>query len=302
MNILIAGGSGLIGQSLIDVLQHSHQLTFIGRNTHHLLKLFKHLGPCHDWHGLDDIQSSPDLIINLCGLNIGDAAWTPKIKQELIDSRVKTSEKLIQWAIKQQIKPRMMCANAVGIYGLQNNGDEAVFTEDSPIKTKNPTDFLNEIGVRWEEALRPAMEYGMPVVTTRFGVVLKKNQGILKKLNLSFYLGLGSIIGDGTQMFSWVHHKDMVRAIIFLIEHPDLTGPFNITSPHPVTQKTFAKALANSMHRPLLLTLPAVVVKLMFGEMGECLLLRGQKVIPKRLLDAGFVFDYPTIEQALSSI
>ncbi len=302
MNILIAGGSGLIGQSLIDVLQHSHQLTFIGRNTHHLLKLFKHLGPCHDWHGLDDIQSSPDLIINLCGLNIGDAAWTPKIKQELIDSRVKTSEKLIQWAIKQQIKPRMMCANAVGIYGLQNNGDEAVFTEDSPIKTKNPTDFLNEIGVRWEEALRPAMEYGMPVVTTRFGVVLKKNQGILKKLNLSFYLGLGSIIGDGTQMFSWVHHKDMVRALIFLIEHPDLTGPFNITSPHPVTQKTFAKALANSMHRPLLLTLPAVVVKLMFGEMGECLLLRGQKVIPKRLLDAGFVFDYPTIEQALSSI
>jgi len=302
MNILIAGGSGLIGQSLIDVLQHSHQLTFIGRNTHHLLKLFKHLGPCHDWHGLDDIQSRPDLIINLCGLNIGDAAWTPKIKQELIDSRVKTSEKLIQWAIKQQIKPRMMCANAVGIYGLQNNGDEAVFTEDSPIKTKNPTDFLNEIGVRWEEALRPAMEYGMPVVTTRFGVVLKKNQGILKKLNLSFYLGLGSIIGDGTQMFSWVHHKDMVRALMFLIEHPDLTGPFNITSPHPVTQKTFAKALANSMHRPLLLTLPAVVVKLIFGEMGECLLLRGQKVIPKRLLDAGFVFDYPTIEQALSSI
>jgi uncharacterized protein (TIGR01777 family) len=201
--------------------------------------------------------------------------------------------------IKQQAKPHFICANAVGIYGNQDNGDDTVLDEESPIDVEHPRDFMSEIGVRWQQALQPAIDYGLKVTTTRFGVVIGKGEGILKKLTPSFYMGLGSILGDGNQMMSWVHIDDVVGAILFLLNHPDLTGPFNLTSPHPVTQAEFAKVLATTMHRPLLLKMPAFMVRVLFGEMGDCLLLKGQRVVPNRLIKLGYEFQYPNLVDAL---
>lgn len=300
MNILIAGASGFVGHELIHALKPNHQITALGRNKVRLLREFSADVTCCTWDELSNLNAGDyDAVINLCGYNIADSRWSDKVKKQLIDSRVNTSQALIQWIIKHQAKPHFLCANAVGIYGMQENGDPTAFDENTPIDVNHPRDFLSEIGVRWQEALQPAIDYGMPVTTMRFGVVLKKGGGMLKKLVPSFYLGLGSTVGDGQQILSWVHMADIVGAILFLIDRPELTGAFNITSPNPVSQREFAKELAKTMHRPLLLNMPAFFIRALFGEMGECLLLKGQRVLPQRLVEAGYRFQFPGLGAAL---
>ncbi|MDP3706311.1 MAG: TIGR01777 family oxidoreductase [Legionellaceae bacterium] len=300
MNILIAGASGFIGHALVRSLKIDHHITVLGRNKSTLQREFSNAATCCTWDELSQLDAKQfDAIINLCGFNIAASKWSEAVKKQLIDSRVSTSTILIHWLIKHQAKPHFICANAVGIYGLQDNGDQSAFDEDTLINTKNPPDFLSKIGVCWQEALQPAIDYGIPVTTTRFGVVLQKGQGMLKKLFPSFYLGLGAIIGDGQQSLSWVHINDVVGAITFLLNKPELTGAFNLTSPYPVSQKEFSHKLATCLHRPLFLKMPAFFIRLLFGEMGECLLLKGQRVVPKRLFEAGYQFQYPKLNQAL---
>jgi len=300
MNILIAGASGFIGHELVHALKKEHEITALGRKKSILLHKFsKDIKFC-TWDELASLDANQfDAIINLCGLNIASSRWNDKIKKQLIDSRVNTSDHLIRWAIKYQAKPHLICANAIGIYGLQNDNDPKAFDEDSPIDFNNPHDFLNEIGVRWQTALQPAIDYGMPVTSTRFGVVLRKGQGMLKKLYPSFYLGLGSIIGNGHQYISWVHINDVVDGIKFLLNKPILTGAFNLTSPYPVSQAQFAHALATCLHRPLFIKIPAFFIRLLLGEMGDSLLLKGQRVLPKRMIEAGYSFQYPKLTDAL---
>lgn len=299
MNILIAGASGFIGHELVKALKPKHHITILGRKKAILMREFPH-DACYTWDELAALDANPfDVVINLSGFNISNARWTPSIKKQIINSRVSTTETLIHWLIKYNAKPRFLCANAVGIYGTQKNDDPTIFDEDTLIDTQNPHDFLSEVGIRWQAALQPAIDADIPVVSTRFGVVLRKKQGILKKLLPSFYLGLGSLLGDGRQYISWVHIDDVIGGIIFLLEHPDLTGAFNLTSPYPESQADFARALANALHRPLFLKMPSFLIRLIFGEMGEYLLLKGQRVIPKRLSDAGYIFKYPKLSQAL---
>jgi uncharacterized protein len=299
MNILIAGGSGFIGQKLVSALQDNHTVTVVGRDIMSLKRHFASPVNIITWEALPNLDASMfDAVINLCGYNIAASRWSSAVKKQLIDSRTSTTTTLINWLIEHNAKPRFICANAVGIYGVQNHSDQQKLDEDSPIDSDNPCDFLSEIGVRWQKALCPAIDFGMSVVSTRFGVVLGKKGGILKKLNPSFYLGLGSIIGDGTQIISWVHIDDVIGAILFLLCKPELTGVFNITSPNPASQAEFARSLASTMHRPLFLKMPGFVIRTLFGEMGECLLLKGQRVIPKRLLESGYVFRYPELSAA----
>ena len=300
MNILIAGASGFIGHELVHALKHEHQITALGRNKSILLREFSNNITCCTWDELAALDANQfDAVINLCGLNIAASRWNEKIKKQLIDSRVSTCAILIQWIMKYQAKPHFICANAVGIYGLQDNDDLNTFDENTPIDFDHPRDFLSEIGTRWQMALQPAIDYGMPVTSTRFGVVLQKGQGMLKKLFPSFYLGLGSIVGDGKQCISWVHIDDVIGGIKFLLNKPTLTGAFNLTSPYPVNQAQFAHEFATCLHRPLFLKMPAFAIRLLFGEMGECLLLKGQRVLPKRMLEAGYSFQYPKLNQAL---
>jgi uncharacterized protein (TIGR01777 family) len=300
MNILIAGASGFIGHALVRSLKIDHHITVLGRNKPTLQREFSNAATCCTWDELYQLDAKQfDAIINLCGFNIASSRWNETVKKQIIDSRVNTSTLLIHWIIKNQAKPHFICANAVGIYGLQDNNDPSAFDEDSLINTNNPPDYLSEIGVRWQEALTPAAEYGIPVTTARFGVVLQKGQGMLKKLYPSFYVGLGAIIGDGEQSLSWVHINDVVGALTFLLNKPELTGAFNLTSPYPVSQQKFAHELATCLHRPLFLKIPSFFIRLLLGEMGECLLLKGQRVLPKRLLEAGYQFQYPKLPEAL---
>ena len=301
MNILIAGASGLIGQELIKGMGKEHQFTVLGRQKDRLSKVFANEIITVSWEDLDDLDAHKfDAVINLCGFNISASRWSPAVKEKIINSREQTTKILIQWILRQNAKPHFYCANAIGIYGLQKEGNTTVLTEDSPINFTDPQDFLSEVGVRWQLALKEAEDAGLAVTTTRFGVVLKKRKGFLGKLYPSFICGLGSVIGTGRQMLSWVDSEDVVNAYRFLLNHPDITGAVNITSPNPVMQKYFAKAYARSLCRPLLLTTPSFMIRLLFGEMGECLINSGQTVMPKRLLEAGFEFTYPDIEKALA--
>jgi uncharacterized protein (TIGR01777 family) len=301
MNILIAGASGFIGQELVTALKQHHSITVLGRDKATLQRKFLKPITLVTWDSLSQLDAnSYDVVINLCGSNVAASRWSPAVKSELIESRVRSISRLTDWIIKQGAKPRFMCANAVGIYGLQENGDRTEFDEESPVHTNHPQDFLSEIGLKWQQALQPAIDYGLNVVTMRFGVVLKKGQSMLKKLGLSFYMGLGSIVGDGKQAISWVHIDDIIGAILFLLMKPEASGAFNITAPNPASQAEFSHALAKAMHRPLLLKTPAFVIRALFGEMGDCLLLKGQRVIPKRLKESGYVFIYPRIEDALT--
>lgn len=302
MNILIAGASGFIGSALVAALSHDHQITVLGRNLKRLNTLFSKEIHQLSWQDLSNTNAQGfDLIINLSGYNISERRWNDKVKKELINSRVNSNKALIHWLIQQNAKPRYMCANAVGIYGLQNNGEMKPFDEDTVIDPNQTHDFLSTIGIAWQASVNEAVDYGIPVTTLRFGVVLKQGDGMLKKLELPFKLGLGHVLGDGTQALSWVHLDDVISAIIFLIQQPQIIGAINITAPQPVSQKEWASTLARTLNRPLLLKMPAFVIKLLFGEMGECLLLKGQRVVPKRLIDLGYTFKYPTLSSALEA-
>ena len=300
MNLLIAGATGFIGKKLVTALQLNHTVTVLGRDMANLHRHFTKPVNTVAWESLPNLEASRyDAVINLCGYNIAASRWSDRVKEEIIQSRVKTTSALVDWAIKQEAKPHFICANAVGIYGMQDNADHAELDEDSPIDFEHPRDFMSEIGIRWQQALQPAIDYGLNVTSTRFGVVIGYGEGILKKLSPSFYMGFGSVIGDGNQMMSWVHIDDVVSAIIFLLNKPDLKGAFNLTSPHPVSQAEFARALATTMHRPLLLKIPAFLIRILFGEMGDCLLLKGQCVVPNRLIKLGYEFHYPNLLDAL---
>jgi uncharacterized protein (TIGR01777 family) len=300
MDILIAGASGFIGTELVKALLPHHTITVLGRSTQLLKKHFPKTVTIKTWEELLQLDATQyDVVINLCGHNIAAARWNRQVKEELIHSRVDSNNQLLHWLTSQNAKPRVICANAVGIYGLQTNGDPEKFDEHSSIDMNNPRDFLSEIGIRWQESLAPAIKQGIPVTTIRLGVVLKKGQGLLKKLALSYQMGMGSVLGEGTQIISWVHIDDAIAAIVFLLSRPDLTGAFNITSPNPVSQEQFAKLLAQVLHRPLLLKIPATIIRVLLGEMGDCLLLRGQRVVPKRLLEEGYQFIYPQCGDAL---
>jgi uncharacterized protein (TIGR01777 family) len=298
MNILISGATGFIGSKLVKALLVNHQVTVLGRDMARMQRQFKAPVQCVTWEMLPTLNAAVyDTVINLCGYNIAASRWSEAVKAQLIDSRVQTSRTLIDWAILHQAKPHFICANAVGIYGVQDARID--LDENSPIDFEHPCDFLSEIGIRWQQALQPALDYGMNVTTTRFGVVLGRGEGMLKKLAPSFYMGLGSIVGDGAQIISWVHIDDVVGGLEFLIDKPELTGAFNLTAPNPVSQTEFAKTLAKVMHRPLLFKIPAFVIRLLLGEMGDLLLLKGQRVLPSRLLASGYRFQYPSLIEAL---
>lgn len=301
MHILIAGGTGLIGRSLVTHLSKNHQISVIGRNEKKLKLFFNPPINCYTWHQLEQINAQDyEVVINLCGHNIATSRWSDKIKAQLIESRVKTNQALIKWIIKCDAKPHYLSASAIGIYGMQAKEDLRAFDETCKINTQQPIDFLSKIGVDWEQSLQPAIDYGLSVTITRFGVVLKKSEGMLKKLAPSFHFGLGSIVSDGKQVISWIDIDDLIAAMSFLIEHPKLTGAFNLTSPNPVSQADFAKLMGKTLHRPVWLTTPAWVIRVLFGEMGECLLNQGQRVTPKRLLEAGFEFQYADLSKSLA--
>lgn len=298
MKILIAGASGFVGQHLVPYLVSEHEISVLGRYLPSLKARF----PEHrvlDWGGLQKESARDyDLVINLCGENIGNTRWTEKQKKKLLTSRVQTTEILCEWisASKEPSSLRFLNASAIGIYGLNTSQN----TEDTHIEIQANC-FSQALVKAWENVVKEKLANTSNYTLMRFGVVLKKHQGMLKKLEIPYKLGMASSLGRGEQLISWVHIDDLVRAISFIIKNPELSGPVNIVAPEVVTQTVFAKTLAQAVHRPYLLKTPAWLIKLLFGKMGEELLLSGQEVTSKRLNHAGYLFHYKTLQDALSN-
>jgi uncharacterized protein (TIGR01777 family) len=282
MKIIILGGTGFVGQYLQSHLANQgHQVQAFGREAFEsAFSLSNHL-------------ESQDVLIMLAGENVGQR-WSTAYKQALVDSRVSTN-KILRLALQACKNPpkRILAASAIGIYP-ENDCSQPL----DETCTETGQGFLAEIGRVWEQAIR---QLSNDVVIMRFGVVLGKNGGALAKMLTPFKLGLGGPVAGGKQCFSWVHMDDLARSVSFLLSKEDLSGVFNITAPNPVTNNIFGKTLAQKLKRPYLIPLPYWQLKLMFGE-GAQVLTHSSAILPSRLVDLGFKFNYQDIDSALESI
>jgi uncharacterized protein len=299
MKILIAGASGMVGQALVKSLEQ-HEVIALGRNEKKLKEKFPECKTL-TWEQLKEWKEPVDWVIHLCGENIGKQYWTKKFKKQVIESRTQTAQALIDWIKQNHIKPHVLAANAIGFYGCYSDHHSPVFSEEMLLDENFPNSFLQHTSFVWQDVWND-LPNDTPLTIMRFGVVLAKNQGMLGKLNLSYQLGMGAILGKGQQYISWISLVDLINAIHFLIQHKAVQGPVNLVSPCPVNQVIFGKTLAQVLQRPFFLKLPENLIHFLFGQMGDELLLSGQYVIPKRLNDLGFVFQHPQIEQAFKAI
>ncbi|MBI2083658.1 MAG: TIGR01777 family protein [Deltaproteobacteria bacterium] len=279
MKILLTGGTGFIGRPLLKkLLEKGHEVTLLTRQQ---IPNFA----CPD---------GTDAIINLAGETIAER-WTKEKKEKIRRSRVDTTRAIITAIGKTSQKPRLLInASAVGYYGD---------TKEVPVDESSPRgyDFLAEVCREWEETAQEAEKDNVRVVRLRCGVVLGKDGGALQKMLPPFKFFVGGPIGSGNQWFPWIHREDVIHAIFFALENEKLSGAVNVTSPEPIRQKEFAKILGKVLGRPSSLPVPSFVLKLLLGEMSE-MLLTGQRVVPKKLTEAGFQFQYPDLESALKAI
>lgn len=236
-----------------------------------------------------------DTVINLCGVGLADKKWTADYRRQITDSRLVPTELIAKKIAGMESPPRQLFnASAVGLYGLRKTGD--LLTESSP----PGGGFLAEMCQRWEDATSIAEWAEIRVVHMRFGPVLAPGGGMLKRLLPVFSAGLGGRLGHGQQPLSWVAMPDVVRAIDFLLSDSLVDKAVNITSPNPVTNVEFTQKLAAALNKPARLAVPALVLKLMYGQMADEALLNGQAAVPKRLMDEGFKFQYPDLDGALA--
>jgi uncharacterized protein (TIGR01777 family) len=235
-----------------------------------------------------------DAVINLAGEPVAAGRWTTDRKAAMRSSRVGTTTALVAALSQLRHRPTVLVsASAIGYYGPR--GDEPL-TEEAA----SGTGFLAELCRDWEAAARAAEPLGIRVVLPRIGVVLGPG-GALAKMLPAFRMGLGGPIGRGTQWMSWIHRDDLIELLLAVLTQ-DLRGPINATAPQPVTNREFSRALGRALHRPTWARVPGLVLRILFGQMAEELLLTGQRVVPRRAEAMGFRFQYPTLEEALRGI
>jgi uncharacterized protein (TIGR01777 family) len=297
MKILITGGTGFVGTHLSRAwAADGHEVAVLGTRPplaqenlpllHHIAADTTRPGP---WQR---DAAAADLIFNLAGRNIFQR-WTRKTKQQIYDSRILTTRNLVD-ALPGKGAAELISTSAVGYYG--DCGD-AELNEQSPAGS----DFLASLARDWEHEALKAEARGARVVLARFGVVLGPGGGALAKMIPAFKSFLGGPLGSGRQWFPWIHIQDLVKALNFLARRSDLAGPFNLCAPHPVTNTAMAGALGRVLGRPAKVSVPAVMVRMMAGELGN-VLLSSQRTLPARLLESGFNFDFDRIEVALADI
>jgi uncharacterized protein (TIGR01777 family) len=293
--IVISGASGLIGTALRDFLTTGgHQVDTLVRHLPNQTKGEIAWDPLGEWIHSDALEGV-DAVIHLSGESLSARRWTAERKKRFEESRVKSTNLLARTLASLKKRPKVLVsASAIGMYG--DRGDEAL-TEALPAGTG----FLPDLCQKWENAARPAAEAGIRVVHPRIGIVMSARGGALATMLPPFKLGGGGVIGSGDQFMSWISLDDLIAVIHEAIFNPQFTGPINATAPSPVTNRQFTKTLGRILHRPTFVPLPVAVVKLIFAEMGERLLLEGAKVLPARLEEIGFSFFHPTLEEALRS-
>jgi uncharacterized protein len=296
MKILIAGATGLIGTALRDALKgKGYEMLFVSRSEPKNENFVQ-------WSMEDGFRDEDlprleglDAAINLAGESISGLRWTEEKKKAIRESRVQGTRRLIELFARLKQPPKTFIAgSAVGFYG--DRGDE-VMTEAS---TAGDT-FLSEVCKEWEAESRRAEDLGIRTVLLRTGIVLSKDGGALGTMLTPFKFGVGGVVGSGKQWMSWVSLDDEIRAIVYALENENIRGAVNVTSPNPVTNEEFTKTLGDVLYRPTFLPLPEFAVNLVFGEMGDALLLDSTRVVPKRLEDNGFEFKYPKLKEAIEA-
>jgi len=297
MRIVVTGATGFIGRKLLTALRERNaHVTVLSRGR-------ADLGP-----GVDVRQWDPrpgrdvswmehlvgvDAVIHLAGAGVMDERWTPG-RLELIRSSRTDSTALVAEAIARakRTPPVLVSSSAVGIYGMRD--DDRILDEDAP----HGTDVLAKVCDAWEAAAEPARAAGCRVAHPRIGIVLGKEGGALAKMVPPFRAFVGGPVSPGTQYMSWVHADDVVRALLFAVDEAKLSGPYNVVAPTACTANELAKAIGTVLHRPSAFRVPGLALKVMLGDAAK-VLQTGQRCVPKRLLELGFRFDHPTLEEAL---
>jgi uncharacterized protein (TIGR01777 family) len=297
MKVLITGGLGFVGTQLsIRLLERGHQVTVVD----HSPEPHEHTPTEVQYVPGDTTVQGPwqeevaaqDGVINLAGASIFNR-WNDETKKLIYDSRVLTTRNVAE-AMPGKEGAVLCSTSAVGYYGFR--GDEEITEDSIPGE-----DFLAGVCVDWENEAVKAVDKGIRVATTRFGIVLGKTGGALGQMIPAFKKFVGGPLGSGNQWFSWIHMEDLLNAFMFVFENQDIHGPVNFCSPNPVRNRDLARALGKVLSRPSFLTTPGFMLRLVLGEFGS-VLLEGQRVIPAKLLKYGFSFRYPDISEALEDV
>lgn len=295
MRILLTGGTGLIGRALCRTwMAQGYDVVVWSRRAHEVPALCsgaQGLGELDQW----DKRQSLDAVVNLAGAPIADLPWTSSRRRVLWASRVDLTRSLVDWLARLEKRPSVLVSgSAVGWYG---DGGDTLLDEDQVLPG---ADFGSRLCAAWEQEAMRAESLGIRVVRVRTAPVLAGGQGMLKRLTPVFRLGLGGRLGNGRQWMPWIHLDDEVGLIDFLMHHETCTGVFNACAPDAVRNAEFTRVLAGVLGRPALLPAPAWLLNATLGEMSS-LLLGGQRLRPRRLLEAGYVFRHPQLESALRS-
>jgi uncharacterized protein (TIGR01777 family) len=307
MRVAVTGATGAIGRRLVPVLEGAgHRVVAITRSAE---SAAGKLGSATDVRVADLYSSASlvpaiagcDAIVHLAGEPIFGKRWSKRQRKAIYDSRIVTTQALVQAVHDVSPRPRtFLCQSAVGFYGPRE--PDEVLTEDVvDAEQFAPRDFLAWVCRDWEDAAREVERYGVRCVRTRTGLVLMRGEGALARLEGVFRKGLGGSIGSGRQVMSWIHERDLCRLFLFALERADVSGPLNATAPEPVSNKEFSKALARALHRPCFLRVPRLALRLQMGQVAN-VVVTGQRVIPKKALDLGFRFEYPTIDGAFAAL
>lgn len=297
MKIFITGGTGFLGKKLIPALiKEGHRVALLtrspkgGRGVPIGVRVIE--GDPMKKGAWQDVVKEYDILINLAGATIF-SRWTEENKKLLRESRILTTRNLVE-AMEPGKSATLFSTSAVGYYGFHQ---DEILTEESP----PGTDFLAQLAQDWEKEALKAREKGGRVVITRFGIILGEKGGALGQMIPLFKWYLGGPLGSGKQWFSWIHIDDLIQGYFFLMNRPEISGPVNFTAPMPVNNRTLAQELGKALKRPAFVPTPGIILKLILGEFGS-ILLKGQRVIPKKLIQSGFQFQFPQIAQALEDV
>jgi uncharacterized protein (TIGR01777 family) len=295
LRIAISGSTGFLGRAL------SAHLTGLG---HQVIALTRRSGAgaaqSISWDPArgelaPNALAGIDAVVNLAGENVAQR-WTDDVKREIRDSRVKGTALLARTIQEMETPPRtLLSGSAIGIYG--DRGQELLDESSAPGRG-----FLADVARAWEDATGAIDRADVRVVHLRTGTVLGADGGALEKMLPPFRLGFGGKIGSGTQMMSWIALEDWTRAVAFILDAGQLRGPVNLVAPVPVSNVDFTHALGHALGRPTIIPVPEAAIRLMFGEMGDATILASQRVVPTRLLGAGFSFRYETLDAALPAV